>query len=230
MGDSWEDEDFEVPNLVQSAPPANWDDEEDEVEIEPKIVPSKPSQSQIEAENRRAEEAEKALATKLKLAELANETSEEKRLRERRQVEEADNELTGELFGGGGKKATSSLGSSKGIGAITLKTKQDHLTFGTTIAQKLSSSSAFNMAAFYKTLTKGLDSPVMTAEILDDIIADIAKIRDTKAQSEKAKQNKTKKSKKDIKAAEKKHNAVFGGSEYVDEYDDQYGHLEDDFM
>ena len=232
MGDSWEDEDFDVPTLPTPAPPANWDDEEDEVEIDPKIVPAKPSQSQIDADKRRAEEAERALATKLKLAELANETPEEKRLREKRQVEEADNELTGELFGNG--TTTKSSGASSpamGIGSKPLKTKQDHLSFGTLIGQKLSNSSAFNLAAFYKTLTKSLDSPAVTSEVLNEILADITKIRDAKAKAEKpTKQINTKKSKKDIKAAEKKHADVFGGSDYVDKYDDQYGGMEEDFM
>lgn len=235
MGDSWEDEEFEVPTFVAPAiPRANWEDEEDEVEIDPKVVVTKPSQSQIDAEKKRAEEAEKTLATKLKLAQLANETPEEKRLREKKQAEEADNELTGELFGANGKESPggASLGSSsKGIGSIVLKTKQDHLTFGSTIAQKLSSSSAFNVAAFYKTLSKSLDTPSMTAEVLDDILVEITKIRDAKAKAEKpTKQGAGKKSKKDIKAAEQKHNAVFGGSDFVDQYDDQYGNMEDDFM
>lgn len=234
MGDSWEDEDFEVPVLAVPSVPANWEDEEDEVELDSKIT-STPSASQIEADKRKADAAEKALATKLKLAELANETTEDRKAREKRQVEEADNELTGELFGESATKKSGGSSSMKGIGAISLKTKQDHLTFGTTIAQKLSESSAFNKAAFFKNLSKTLDTSSMTTEVLDEILVDITRIRDAKVKAEKPAVGKTeanagKKSKKDIKAANKKHSDVFGGSDYVDKYADQYGGMEDDFM
>lgn len=229
MADSWEDEDFE-PKLGQAEPPSNWDDEEDLVEVEKNYVAT-PSESQLQAQQRKAAEAERSLAAKLKNAELANETPEQKKLREKRQVEEADHEITGELFGAGASKFKSEDGSSsRGIGAITLKSKQDHTSFGNTIAQKLSDSSAFNTAAFYKSLSKCLQQDIMTTQVLDEILNDIKKIRDAKAKVEKpAAVAVAKKSKKAIKAEEKRHADIFGGCDGGDD-DHGYGDIEDNFM
>mmetsp|Transcript_15174 Transcript_15174/g.25297 ORF Transcript_15174/g.25297 Transcript_15174/m.25297 type:complete len:236 (-) Transcript_15174:304-1011(-) len=235
MGDSWEDEDFEVPSLggaTLNAEKDNWDDEVDEVEVEPKIVPVVLTAAQITAQKKKEEEADAALESKMKTNALKNETAEERRLREKKMVEEADNELTGELFGGGkaggGLKAGGG-GAAKGLGALVLKTKQDHSAFGTTTATKLAESSTFNVGAFYKTLGKVLESSQITAETLDEILADIQRVRETKVKA--VKQSSTaKKSKKDIKKAEKEHRDKFGASDYVDAYDDTYGDMEDDFM
>lgn len=229
MTDSWEDDEFEVPTLGKIEPPSNWDDEEDLVEVEKNIITT-PSESQLLAQQRKAAEAEQALAAKLKNAELANETAEQKKLREKRQVEEADHEITGELFGVGGSKLRGDdAGSSRGIGAISLKSKQDHTSFGNTIAQKLSDSSAFNTAAFYKSLSKCLQQDTMTTQVLDEILNDIKKIRDAKAKVEKpAAVAVAKKSKKAIKAEEKRHADIFGGCDGVDDHG--YEDLEDSFM
>lgn len=236
MGD-WDDEEFEVPVVApKAAVKAAWDDE-DEIDNTP-VVAAKPSAAVLEAAAKKARDEELALEAKLRNAALENETPEQKRLRERQQVEEADHAIAGELFGGAGtgKAPTSSIGSTsssvKGLGAIALKTKQDHLTFGTTIAQKLSSSSAFNIAAFYKTLAKTLDQPTVTSEVLNEILAEINKIREAKLKLEKpaAKPTVAKKSKAAIAAEAKKHADKYGGSyDDVDKYD-HYNDMEDDFM
>lgn len=230
MGDSWEDEDFELPVAPPVALKNDWEDEVDEAQVEIKKAPVQLTAAQIEANRKKALEADEALAMKVKLATLANETPDERRLRERRQAEEADNELAGELFDSHSQKSGSVAGNSstRGLGSVSLKTKQDHSSFGTATAAKLADSTTFNVGAFFKNLVKVLDTPSVTAETLDDILADINKIRDTKAKAAKAVVGK--KSKKDIKGIEKKHNDVFGGSDYVDKYEDSYGGMEDDFM
>jgi hypothetical protein len=167
----------------------------------------------------------------MKMAEIANETADERKLRERRQVEEADAELAGELFDSRNQKgsaAAPTVSAAKGIGALSLKTKQDHTSFGSATASKLSESTTFNIGAFFKTVVKVLDTQQVTAETVDEILADLMKIIDTKAKA--AKTVVTKKSKKDIKAQDRKHNDVFGGSETVDRYEEEYGGMEDDFM
>jgi hypothetical protein len=167
----------------------------------------------------------------MKMAEIANETADERKLRERRQVEEADAELAGELFDSRNQKgsaAAPTVSAAKGIGALSLKTKQDHTSFGSATASKLSESTTFNIGAFFKTVVKVLDTQQVTAETVDEILADLMKIRDTKAKA--AKTVVTKKSKKDIKAQDRKHSDVFGGSETVDRYEEEYGGMEDDFM
>jgi hypothetical protein len=230
MGDSWEDEDFEVPTLPAAAlTKDNWDEEEDLVEVDKKIVVTPLTPAQIEAARVKAAEADAALAAKIKLAQLANETPAERKLREKKQVEDADNALTGELFDSlNVGKSTGVSSSSKGMGSIVLKTKQDHASFGTTTAAKLSESTTFNVGAFFKNVVKVLDRPDITAETLDDILADINKYKATKAAA--AKTVVPQKSKKDIKSAAKRHNDVFGGSDYVDKYEASYGGIEDDFM
>lgn len=228
MGDSWDDEEFEVPVIAANAisAPTNWDDEEDEVVLDAPVV-AKPSATQMEAQLKKLQEEELAFQTKMKLSMLEKETPDEKKLRERRQVEEADNELAGELFSKPTTKASSST-KGLGIGSTVLKTKTDHLTFGTTIAQKLNDSSAYNVAAFYKNLAKTLRNSSMTAEVLDDILSDIQKIRDKHAAETVVQKKVEKKSKKSVKAEEKRHDDIFGWPSNVDKYEDRYGGMEDD--
>lgn len=227
--EDWENEEFTVPTFVAPPVKAGWDDEDAPEEVSTPVT--KPSAAVLAANAKKAAEEEAALEAKIRNAKLENETPEEKRLRERKQAEDSEVALASEFLGGGKSVGSSEGGSTvKGLGAITLKTKQDHMTFGTTVSAKLSQSSAFNIAAFYKTLSKTLENPVVTSEVLDEIIAEINKIRENKAKVEKA--NKTvvvKKSKKELATAAKKHNDKYGGSDYVDKYD-HYNDLEDDFM
>lgn len=227
MGDSWEDEEFDVPTLAATSIPNHWD-EEDEVVVEPVVVPTKPSAAQLAAAAKSADEAEKNLASKVKLASLKNETPAERKARIKQEEEQSNNELAGDLFNTTIDKSSSSARASKGLGAISLKTKQDHINFGNTITQKLSDSSAFNVGAFYKALSAVLETPAITSEVVDGILSDIQVI--AKEKSAAAQKSTKKQSKKAIKAAQQKHKDVFGAAEENDEYDDRYGGLEDDYM
>lgn len=238
MGDSWDDEDLDLDerlapavSSVFTAPVAaanNWEDEEDLVEVDAKFQAAKLTPDQIAANEKKQRQAEIAQENKLKAEMLKKETPEERKARERRAAEEADNELTGELFGsGGGKSAAGSASSRSGV--VVLKTKQDHTNYGNTCATKLAASSAFNLAAFYKALSKTCDSSGVTSEVLNEIIADLTKIRDVKLEKEKpqAKNAVAKKSKKQMKQEAQKHSDVFGGGDYGD---DMYADIEDSFM
>jgi hypothetical protein len=232
-GDSWEDDEFEVPTIQSSITvPTSWDDETDEVIIDEDIV-SKPSIPQLVAHKKRTEEKEIVFQTKMKLSMLENETHDEKKLRERKQVEEADTELVGELFAKTSTVKslnTTNIYSNAGIGSIILKTKQDHINFGSTISKRLDDSSAFNIGAFYKSLSKTLENSTITLEVLDEIRDTITKIRDTKMKDTIVTTKvTTKKSKKEIKKAIEKHNDVFGGIDDI-EYHDKYDNLEDQYM
>lgn len=231
MGDSWDDDDFKIPdfNANANASKAAWDDEEDQVQIEHKAAPQ--TAAQVDALKKKDRDAELALEAKVKLSVTENETRDEKKARIKREQEEADHQLADELFATQPAVAVASLGTvsaAKGLGALALKTKQDHSMFGTAAAQKLSESSTFNVAAFYKNLVKGLDHASITAETIDEILADIGKIRETKVKA--AKVVVTKKTKKDIAAEHRRHQDKFGASDEVDKYDDAYGGMEDDFM
>lgn len=235
MGDSWEDEDFEIPILPASNVETRQDEEEDLTQIETKLS-SKPSAVLALQKEKKEKEQIQAFENKLKLSMEADETSEQRKVRERKQVEEADNELTGELFQGkqSAEKNNSAAASSLStIASISLKTKQDHTNFGTVTSQRLAESSAFNVSAFYKSLSKTLVKPSVTLEVLDEIIADIQTIRESKAKEVKKAASKAavpKKSKKELQQEEQKHASVFGGGSYGG---DKYGHLdslEDEFM
>ena len=161
-----DDDDWETADLKVKIPALNkkaWDDEEDLVELDaPK--PAVPSAATLEAAAKKKKEEEEKLAAALKFASLENETADERKLRERKQVEQADNDLTGELFGGkaDGAGQKSSSGSLAGLVAGTaLKSKDDHKNFGILCAKKMSDSTAFNVAAFYKSLAE-LPRPAVT--------------------------------------------------------------------
>ena len=160
---------------------------------------------------------------------------EDKKARERRQIEEADNALTEELMGGGTKKKVGLSSGPTGIAGIPLNTKAEHTSFGITISKKMADSTPQYIAAFYKALTDRLPAK-MTGEVLDNMVAVIAQVRDEKkvmeGESAKAlsKGKKSAAAKKEAKAKEKKQKEIFGGSDQLDEYYEAYGSLEDDFM
>jgi hypothetical protein len=233
MGD-WDDDEFEVPVFVAPVVKGGWEDEDEVVEE----VVVKTTAAQVEAAAKKVRDDEIAFAAKVAKLNMEKETPEQKKLRERLAGEEADNQLAGELFQTAGsapktvKSADLGASLSKGLGSIALKTKQDHMSFGTTVSQKLSTSSAFNVAGFYKTLAKTLEAPTMTSEVLDEILAEINKIRDNKLKTEKPAVNKAanaKKSKAALAAVAKAHSDKYGGSDDVDKYD-HYNDMEDDFM
>jgi hypothetical protein len=226
MGDSWDDDEFEVPTIAAKPPAANWDDEEDNVVVDEDIV-AKPSASQVAAQKKKADEEELTFQTKMKLSLLENETPDQKKMRERRQLEEADAELSSDLFTKT-KKAPVSLSAAGGIGSTVLKTIGDHSTFGKTIAAKLKDSSAFNVGAFYKSLNKVLDREI-SLEVIEEIYQTVSRIRDAKLKEKPAGPPVVKKkSKKDLAKEKQDHDDKFGGS--AKEYNDEYDNMEDNYM
>lgn len=174
MGD-WDDEDFEVPTLNNSTLKKDWDDEEEE-EIVTKVTLSA---AQIEANTKKTKDEEIRLANVLKFAILEDETPEEKRARERKQIEDSDAVLAGEMFGGASTGAATSQKAAatiqSGVAGAVLSTKADHTNFGILCAKKLSDSTAFNVAAFYKSLTEKVQKN-LSSESCDEILAVFTKV------------------------------------------------------
>lgn len=168
--DDWDDEEFVVPVLASNASNNNWDDEEQE-EVK---VKSTLSAAQIKANAKKAHDEEVRLANVLKYAILEDETPEDKKVRERKQIEDADADLAGELFGKE-KNSKSSNSVSSSIAGATLKSKLDHTNFGILCAKKLNDSTAFNVAAFYKSLTEKCQKN-LTSESCDEILAVFQKV------------------------------------------------------
>ena len=244
MGDSWEEDEWDAPDLDLNLGAGGasgggagdaFDDEVDEVELE-KVEIATPSEATLAAKAKKVAEDEKVLQNQVLYALQEGEGAEDKKARERRQIEEADNALTEDLMGVSDKKKTGGLGSGPtGIAGIPLNTKAEHTSFGITISKKLTNSTPQYIAAFYKAFTERLPTK-MTGEVLDDMVTVLTKVRDEKKamEGESAKAlNKGKKgtaAKKEAKVKEKRHKDIFGGSDQVDEYYEAYGNLEDDFM
>lgn len=242
MADSWDDDDFVVPSLNEKvasiqidANDKKWTEEEDELELEQKVVSSGPSAAQVEAQRKKEEQAEVALQMHLKFSALENETVQEKKLRERKQQEDADIAISGDLFGAGiqsttpSTPGTSSTKGSSGLGAISLKTKQEHVNFAILCTKKMSESTPMNIAFFYKSLTDKVKD-VLPAETLDEVIAQLTRIREEKKKVEAANKKVVKKTKKEVVAENARHNDVFGGSDGSSSKYDHLTGMEDDFM
>mmetsp|Transcript_37965 Transcript_37965/g.27951 ORF Transcript_37965/g.27951 Transcript_37965/m.27951 type:complete len:240 (+) Transcript_37965:92-811(+) len=239
MDDDWENEDF-VPTLKVATSTVR--EEEDLLERELSNVSSAPRMTE-EQKAKKAAEDEAAFMKKIEASKISEETADERRRRERLQVEEADHELTNELFqgmpaptspvpasGGSTPAVQSSKPKAAGLGGIPLNTNQDHFEFGNLVALRLQESTAFNVVAFYRGLSKLLKGQAITAENMDEITNEIKKIRDTKVKPAPGKKGEpAKTSAADKKKQAKKHEDTFGFSDRVSKYD-EFDALEDDFM
>jgi len=201
MSDSWEDEEVEIKlnisdKLNVNSVPSNWEDEDETVK-EVVILPPVPTAQQVEAARKKKEEEEEMLARKIQLALIENETPEERRLRERKQAEEADGQLAGEMFGNGKVESADSLKAKKsasvttGLAGLALKTKEDHNKFGIAVSAKLlESSTPFHISLFLKECSDRVKDK-LTVECLDDIIQSLQAIKDTKKKAEATGQSET---------------------------------------
>jgi hypothetical protein len=178
--DSWEDaedEDFK-PTIPVVAVADNWEDEEDQTLIEQQAalaamaIRAPLTPAQIEAQKKKEELEEQRLQNQIKYAKLENETSEQRVIRERKQVEDADAALAEELFDvpAGAKRSVSS--SSSGLASLNLKNKEDHINFGIMAAQKMSDSTSFCITAFLKEVLNR-NGAALSAESLTDLATTI---------------------------------------------------------
>jgi hypothetical protein len=240
MNEDWENDDY-VPVLNTTAV-GDCDREErkeedllDEVPNEQKVV-AKLTEEQKAA---RAAEEEAAFMKKIEATKLKEETADERRRRERLLVEEADHELANELFEGmsslslAAPAIVAAAGTAKpkiaGLANIPLATNQDHFEFGNLVSIRLQDSTAFNLVAFYKGLSKSLHASRVSVESLNDVLNDITKIRDSKAKVLPGKKGEpAKKTAAERKKDAKKHEDVFGFSEKVSKYD-HYEVIEDEY-
>lgn len=241
MGDDWDDEDFEVPTIIDVSKPAAaaapmWDDEEEEQQEEQNI-PAAPSAAQIAAAEKKREQEAITMANKMKFAAEANETPEQRKQREKLAAEEADIAASADLFGSaasGPSRVTSgvaSLSISRASSSVTdapLKNIKDHQQYASTICAKFtaSSSTPFNIGAFYTKLTNELKGKLPVESLQDAIEALQNEMEEKKGP---VKKGPVKKSKAQIKVEKKKHEETFGGDDYEDKYS-HYSNIEDDFM
>ena len=173
------------------------------------------------------------LSNKLAYALQADETADEKRRREKAQIEAADNALTNEMFAGNDRSESGGDSVVSSVVGSTLRKKQDHVNFAITVANKLSSSTPFNISAFYKEVTKRLKNQ-LSLEVLDEVVESLGSIRDglkKKSNVNEGIKEKNKMSAKAQKQKQKAHDEKFGGNYYEEEeFGDEYAQLEEDYM
>jgi hypothetical protein len=206
------------------------DEEEDELQIATPEVAT-PSAATIAAREKQLAVKELTLQNQVQNALREGESADDKKLREMRQVEDADHALTEELMGA--KISTKDATSDRptGLAAIALNTKADHTKFGVTISKKIADSTPLGVTAFLKALCERLP-PGVTTEAFDSILNVLKAKREERRKSdgEAAKVVKSAKSSKDIKKEKKRHTDVFGGDFVQDEYYEAYGNMEEEFM
>ena len=231
--DSDEDLDFDNLDLGDDLGGGNDDDEEvdlAEVEQANKKDESKPSEAQLAAAEKKRLADNAALAAKIREEELANETPEERKLREKAEIEAAQIESVGDMFDDidDGPRATtkSTADSVFSMGSTKLSTKSDHEKFARTLATKLESSTAIHIDTVYSTLNQRLLTK-LDLNSLDQMLTLVTKHRNEKkklAAKDKSLEQKRKAAK--IKMyKDKQHDDLFGGDfsgGQYDEYETQF--------
>lgn len=236
MGDAWDDDEFEVSDLNGGFPPpvSNWDDEE---EFEPPPLPGHGEAPKLSAE-KQAKLKNQQNAKKrndLESALQEEETDDERRLRERLEIENADHELTDDLFGGGAKSETV-VKIVQGVEGYSLKSLKDHLTLAHDVIERVENNKSKQnyIHAMLKEFVKKFDDHLTPGD-LGEIIgicnaSKIAKEKLLKQPTAKKGQGKKKNTgtKKEVKKEVKQHEEMFGGF-VEDEYED-FTQEYDDFM
>jgi hypothetical protein len=229
---NWDDEDFDSSNVVPSIAekvPTSWEDEEDEtLKAQPEVAPG-PTPAQIEAARQKAAAEEQRLQNALKFAVMDTLSPEDKKLKERKEIEEDDARIAEELFDSGNAKA-STKSKASGLGAINLKNKEDHTNFGILVSSKLTNSTSFCTTAFLKEVMQR-QKDTLSAESIDELLTLLQGYKQSKIQAKDLnKPPKTTQQKKEKKAAIKKHEEIFGGKYENDSKYSAYEDIEDDFM
>mmetsp|Transcript_29783 Transcript_29783/g.91189 ORF Transcript_29783/g.91189 Transcript_29783/m.91189 type:complete len:236 (-) Transcript_29783:441-1148(-) len=235
MKDSWEADDFEpeLPAETRSlleTTPASWEDEEEDNDAGVAKIGLAPQLSERTQKRMQAQAAHDK-ETKLDALLQENESEEDRRLRERRVVEEGDNELTNELFG-----AVESIpGVTPDSIVIKLKDLKEHLALVITLNEKMASSKKNHVVAFVKEFIRSNEEKFDITD-LSELITMLSNQREAKQKAQKKPtvskkdQSKSKKhSKKEQLEAKKRHEDNFGvatARDKYDNYDDQF----DDFF
>lgn len=189
------------------------------------------------AEAARKEEEEIARrAVELEAEAEANMTPEERKMHERRRVEEADNALTDDLFGGGGGKSNGATSkASVSSDALVLKDLKDHLKHARKVAGVLRDHGKIHFStAFFKECISQ-SSAVLDEDAVSELIKQLNVMKNEKVQASKRKvKGQAQKSKKQDKIAaaqaRKIHDDTFGDNDQFDAYDEVGEDYEDAFF
>lgn len=254
MGDNWDDSDdeWDVDDDALDAKLGlkkdggnNFDDEED-LALKEQAAAEKLMQVELKkkgsslvakknADKERKEEAEDARKAMELEAELeANMSPDEQRAMERARIEEADHELTADLFGGVDKMSISK-GAQQAGDKVVMKDMKDHMKHARKVAECMKGHGKIHLAAVFLKEVIQQSKDVLDDDAITDIIKTCNVIKNEKVQQSKRKvKGQAQKSKKADKSKEAKakklHDDVFGENDNYDAYDQMGGDYEDDFF
>jgi translation initiation factor 3 subunit J len=263
MADNWDDgsdDEWDVDDddldarlglkKVEGALPA-FDDEED-LAVKEKAEADRVQHAELrtkgnalalkraEEHARREEEELARKAVELEAAMEANLTAEERRELERKRIEEADNELTDDLFGGGDRTRQGTGGTSNAAGGATgdkvvMKDLKDHLKHARRVAECLRGHGKIHLAsAFFKEALQQ-SGAVLDDDAVSELIKTLNVMKNEMVQAAKRKvKGQAQKSKKTDKKAEavarKIQVETFGDNDKYDSYDAIGEDFEDAFF
>jgi translation initiation factor 3 subunit J len=192
-------------------------------------------------EEERLEEEELARkAIELEADMEANMTVEERRLLAKQRIEEADNALTDDLFGGVDRSGPVGVmdagGKAMGAGdTVVLKDLKDHLKHARKVGQCLKAHGKIHLAAAFLKEVIQESKDALDDNAIAEIISICNVIKNEKvAASKKKVKGQAQKSAKRDKAAENKAKKLaaemYGDNDNYDAYDEMGGAYEDDFF
>mmetsp|Transcript_80164 Transcript_80164/g.120485 ORF Transcript_80164/g.120485 Transcript_80164/m.120485 type:complete len:253 (-) Transcript_80164:248-1006(-) len=193
-------------------------------------------QAKKQAEKDKAEELEIARkAMELEAEMEANMSPEERRALERQRIEDADHELTDDLFGGVEKLSVQSKGAQQAGDKVVMKDMKDHMKHARKVAECMKNHGKITMAAIFIKEVIQQSKEVLDDDAITDIIKTCNVIKNEKVQAAKRKvkgqAQKSKKQDKTVKAkAAKVQNEIFGDSNQYDAYDEIGEDYEDAFF
>ena len=223
-----------------------FDDEEDLAVIE-KARADRVSQTELKkkgnalvgkkaAERVRLEEEEIVRkAMELEAAAEANLSPEELRALQRRQVEEADNSLTNDLFGAVDKEQNVAAASAAAGDKVVMNDMKDHLKHARKVAECLRSHGKIHLStAFFKECLTQSDA-VLDDDAVTELIKTLNVMKNDKVAAAKRKvKGQAQKSKKVDKVATAQARKIqietFGDNDQYDDYDQIGEKYEDDFF
>ena len=258
MGDNWDDSDDEWDvdddaldkrlGIAKGDAVPDFADEED-LALKEKEAAEKAKNAELKKkgtalaqkkadEARRLEELEIARKVmELEAEAEANMSPEELKALKRRQIEEADNKLTDDLFGAveaaRGTDAAKSAAAAAG-GGLVLNDAKDHLKHARAVATAMKKHGKIHLVTSFIRELLDQSKTLLDDAAITDIIKTCNVIKNEKVQEAKRKsKGQAQKSKKADKAAEARarqiHNETFGDNDRFDDYDQMGADYEDKF-
>lgn len=238
MEDSWDDEEFDVPdfssNVKSEAAPVSWEDEEEESEeeqaptdVKQANAPLKPKQLKKlrmkEAEERRKLDAQLA---REKAKEQMNESAEERRARIKKEMEEADYEAALDAFADVDENPADQTGKVEvesledAIRQMKLGGLADFDKLGNVVGDKIKDSNPKYIMEFLKSVIQKAQAS-LTADDMKDLGKVVSIIQNNKIQAAKPKGKKKKQSGKAGFAKVERSGGGMGAGhdDYYDDYD-----------